>query len=266
MSRILVSSLLVVAALYLGICIALWVFQRALIYFPQPLSGSATDLLTLSVDEARVRVSVRPHDGPQALIYFGGNAEDVSLNMPGLARAFPDHALYLLHYRGYGGSSGSPSEEALQRDAQALFDRVWAEHPEILLVGRSLGSGVAVRLASQRPASRLILISPYNSLQDIAAAQFPFFPVRWLLRDKFESWKYAPRIRVPTLLILAEHDRVIPRASSETLLARFAPGVATLKVVPGADHNSISQHSEYFQLLHGSATTGSSINRKERLP
>ena len=96
-------------------------------------------------------------------------------------KPLPITPLYLLHYRGYGGSSGSPSEEMISRDAMTLFDQVYATHPHITVVGRSLGSGVAVRLASQRPAARLVLITPYNSLEELAARQFPIFPVKWLL-------------------------------------------------------------------------------------
>ena len=249
MTRFLLSLLALLAALYLGGCVALFVFQRDFIYFPQPRSGPPAALLELPDSEADVLVSVRPHAGPNALIYFGGNAEDVSLNLPGFSEAFPEHALYLLHYRGYGGSTGHPSEEAIRRDALVLFDRVQAEHPHVVVVGRSLGSGVAVYLASQRPAARLILVTPYDSLQAIAAGQFPYFPVKWLLQDKYESWKYAPRIRVPTLLIAAEHDELIPRASSERLHRHFAKGVASLEVIPDTGHNTISQSPYYLELL-----------------
>jgi pimeloyl-ACP methyl ester carboxylesterase len=250
MSRALMTLVVIIVAVYLLLCAALWVFQRALIYFPQPRAiGTSDSLITLSVDDAQVQVSVRPHDGPNALIYFGGNAEDVSRSLPSFSAAFADQALYLLHYRGFGGSSGSPSEEAIQRDAVALFDQVHATHPHVAVVGRSLGSGVAIRLASQRPASRLILITPYNSLDELAARQFPVFPVKWLLKDKFESWKYATRIAVPTLLIAAEHDEVVPRSSTERLLGHFADGVASLKVIPGTGHNSIAESPEYLKVL-----------------
>jgi len=250
MSRTLVSLFAWVAVLYLGICALLFVFQRSLIYFPQPRAvGTPESILKLPVADADVLVSVRPHDGPNALIYFGGNAEDVSLNLPGFSQAFPDYALYLLHYRGYGGSSGSPSEAAIQRDAIALFDQVRAAHPRTVVVGRSLGAGVAVHLASQRPASRLILITPYNSLQELAVSQFPYFPVKLLLRDKFESWKYASRIAAPTVLIAAENDEFIPRSSTSKLFAHFTDGVASLKVIPGTGHNSISESPEYWKLL-----------------
>lgn len=249
MSRIL-SILAVLAALYVAICVALLVFQRSLIYFPQPLAISQPDtLLRLPVDDGEVLVSVRPHAGPNALIYFGGNAEDVSRNLAEFSQAFPEHALYLLHYRGFAGSAGSPSEEAIQRDALALFDRVHAAHPRTVVMGRSLGTGVAIRLASQRPASRLLLITPFDSLQTIAARQFPFLPIKWLLKDKFESSTYAARIKVPTLLIAAEQDEIIPRSSTEALYRHFAPGVATLKVIPDKGHNSISESPAYLPLL-----------------
>lgn len=242
--------LVLAAALYLGLCAALWVFQRAFIYFPQPRTTtiSATQL-RLPVTDAQVLVSVRPHAGPDALIYFGGNAEDVLRNLPDFAQAFPNQAIYLLDYRGFGASSGSPSEEAIQRDALALFDLVHAEHSNTVIIGRSLGTGVAIRLASQRPASRLILISPYSSLEDLAAIKMPFFPVRWLLKDKFESSKYAARISIPTLLIVAEHDEIIPRSNTEKLYAHFPAGVASLKVIADTGHNSISQSPDYLKLL-----------------
>jgi pimeloyl-ACP methyl ester carboxylesterase len=245
--RILLSLLAAIVILYLGACVVLYAFQRSLIYYPQPRSiGTAKTIVKLPVADAQVLVTVRPHNGPNALIYFGGNAEDVSWSLPEFSRAFPDHALYLLHYRSYGGSSGTPSEESIQRDAIALFDLAHAEHPQVAVVGRSLGSGVAVRLASQRPATRLILITPYDSFQEIAASHFPHMPVKWILRDKFESWRYAPRIAVPTLLLGAENDEIIPRASTERLYAHFARGTASLQVLPGTSHNTISDSPQFL--------------------
>ena len=126
----------------------------------------------------------------------------------------------------------------------------------IRVVGRSLGSGVAVRLASQRPAAHLVLITPYNSIQELAQSRFPYIPVQWLLKDKFESWKYVQQIRVPTLLIAAEQDQVIPRASTDALFSHFTQGLASLKVIPAAGHNSLSQRPEYLRLLKGALCKG----------
>ncbi|MDX9679703.1 alpha/beta hydrolase [Pseudomonas zeae] len=250
MSRTLMPLVALIVAVYLVLCAALFFFQRSLIYFPQPnaVSGSDSQLI-LSMPDARVSVITRERVGPRALIYFGGNAEDVSRNLPEFAEAFPDYAVYLLNYRGFGGSGGSPSEAAIAEDALALFDQVYASHPQVAVVGRSLGSGVAVRLASQRPVQQLILVTPYNSLEEIAARQYPWVPVQWLLKDRFESGKYAAHIRVPTLLLAASDDEVIPRASTQRLLENFPQGVAMLRVVPDSGHNSISDRAQYLQWM-----------------
>jgi len=244
---IFVASLLLA---YLALCAALFIYQRSLIYFPQPKSwGGPATTQQLQVKDAQLVLTARQNTGPKAIVYFGGNAEDVSANLPSFAQAFPGHSIYLLHYRGYGGSSGSPSEAALQSDALALFDHVGKTHAEVTVVGRSLGSGVAVWVASQRPVSRLILVTPYNSIQELAAQRFPWFPISWLLVDKFESWKYAPQVTAPTLLIAAGQDEVIPAASTDKLYAQFKKGTAALKVLPGTSHNTVSQHPQYLPLF-----------------
>ncbi len=248
--RIAATFLSIALFLYAGACVALFAFQRSLIYFPQPRAfGGPADTQIVKAAGADLVVSVRPHAGPKALIYFGGNAEDVSASLASFTGVFPHHAIYMLHYRGYGGSTGKPSEESLHADALALFDQVRLDHPDIALVGRSLGSGVAARLATERPASRVVLVTPYDSIEQLAAQQFPFFPVRWLLTDKFESWRYAPSIRVPTLLLQAEHDEVIPGASTERLHAAFASGVASRIVIRGAGHNTISDSGQYLDSI-----------------
>ena len=248
-----IAILVAVAALaYIGLCAALFFLQRSLLYFPHlPTGGSAATTLTLQVDGHQVLVAARPHKGPKALVYFGGNAEDVSFNLPDFSAAFPDHAIYLLHYRGYGGSSGTPTEAALFADALALYDKVRGEHESIVAIGRSLGSGVAVHLSSVRPVARLVLVTPYDSIQEVAAVHYPYVPVRWLLRDRFESSRYAAQVTVPTLLLAADRDEVIPRARTEALHRSFRPGVATLKVLPRTSHNTISESPEYLPLLKG---------------
>ena len=252
MVRVIAGVLLTVAGAYVALCAAVFFFQRSLIYFPQPRSsGGGASRMELRTPDALLVLTVKAVPGADAVLYFGGNAEDVSASLPELAGAFPDHALYLLHYRGYGGSSGSPSEAALHADALAAFDRVHAEHARVTVVGRSLGSGVAIRLAAVRPVARLVLVSPYDSIEELASRQFPFLPVRWLLRDKFESWRDAPRVRAPTTFVVAERDEIIPVASSARLQSRFAEGVARWQVVPGVGHNSISDSPDYLPALRG---------------
>ncbi|OOG81599.1 hypothetical protein B0E41_17590 [Hydrogenophaga sp. A37] len=236
------------ALLYLAGCGAMYTWQRALLYLPQParLPGES---LALPVEGATLQVSVRSRPGAPALLYFGGNAEDVSATLPQLAQLFPDHALYLLHYRGFGQSTGEPTELVLHADALVLYEHARRGHPEIKVVGRSLGSGVAVRLASERAVARLVLITPYDSIENVAVEQFPWLPVRWLIRDRFDSAALAGRIGVPTTLIAAEHDTLIRPERTARLLTHFRPGVARLVNIPGTGHNDIGASPRYARAL-----------------
>jgi pimeloyl-ACP methyl ester carboxylesterase len=103
---------------------------------------------------------------------------------------------------------------------------------------------------------RLVLVTPYDSLLTIAAGQFGFFPLRWLMLDKFESWRYAPMITSPTQLIAAQNDEVIPYASTKSLYDRFRPFVASMTLIPGVGHNSISESPEYISAIGGNSTGG----------
>lgn len=246
--RLAAAALAIAACGYLAACALLFALQRTMLYYPRP-RALPTPTVRVAAADAEVLASMHARPGAKAILYFGGNAEDVSLSLGPLAQAFPGRALYLLHYRGYGGSGGKPSEAALRRDALALFDQVDAAHPEVAVIGRSLGSGLAIWLAARRPVSRLALVTPYDSIAEIAAAQFPLFPVRWLLLDKYESWRDAPAITQPTLVLAAEHDEVIPRASAEKLATRFRSGVARYEVLRGAGHNTVSEHPRYLEAL-----------------
>ena len=245
--RILLTIVVIAAIVFASACGALFAFQRSLIYYPQPRSN--TEASTLMTLPGGVNVSTLPSSTPDAVLYFGGNAEDVSLDAPDFADAFPHSAIYLLHYPGYGGSSGSPTQRAIFAAALALYDRVHAGHPNVTVIGRSLGTGVAVWIAIQRPVVRLVLITPYDSLGDAAAAQYPFLPVRWLLLDKYESWRYAPEVAAPTRILVAADDEVIPRSSSDRLRTRFRSGLLSYVLIPGASHNTIQNAPNYWTLL-----------------
>lgn len=232
-----VTLLLTVLAIYVAVCTLVFFRQRSMIYYPQAFEGGTVLAL---IGGARVGVTLHEQPGPSAVIYFGGNAEAVGYSLPELQAAFPGQSLYLMHYRGYGATPGEPTEDGLFADAQALYEHVRAGHPQITLVGRSLGSGIATRLASVKPVDRLVLVTPYDSMAGAASHHFPWLPVRLLLRDRYDSASYAARVNAPTTIFAAERDEVIPRASSAALYRSFRPGLATFHVVPGVGHNDIS--------------------------
>lgn len=250
MRRWIYGAIVVVLLLYVAVCVVVFLLQRSLIYFPQPRQvRDEASTLKLPVDGAELVVTVRPRPGPKAILYFGGNAEDVSANLDTFSAWFPDHSLYLMHYRGFGGSTGAPSEAANHADAAALWRAASAQHTELVVIGRSLGSGIAVRLAATRPIAKLILVTPYDSVAEIAARAYWFLPTRWMLLDRYDSGRYAPSIRVPTTVLVAQHDAEIPRDSTDKLIARFAPGIVRRIDIPGSDHNSILGQSGYRAAL-----------------
>ena len=249
MQRFAFSFLKIAVVSYIGLCATLFFYQRKLLYAPQPRADESAPTLALATDAGSTLVSTREIKGDKALLYFGGNAEDASSYMREFSASHPNHAIYLMHYRGFGGSSGTPSEVGLFKDALALFDAAYAQHKEVVVIGVSLGSGIAAYLARHRPVARLILATPYDSILNIGAGKFPWAPVRWLLHDKYESWRYAPQISAPTLLIAAANDNLIPLKHTQALHGAFAKGVATLKIIANEDHNSIGGNAEYLALI-----------------
>ena len=248
--RTLLILLLLPAGAWLLLSILLFVNQRSFIYYPVPESQTVgAQSIRLPSGDANLKVWVLPRAGPRAILYFGGNAEDVAFNLAGFASAFPGHSLYLVNYRGYGGSSGKPTEVGLQADAVAVFDHVRKRHAEISVIGRSLGSGVATHLASVRAVHRLVLVTPFDSLVNVARGQMKFFPVALLLRDRFDSAARAPAIRVPTLLVVAGGDRLIARERSEALAAAFTAAPVRTVLIEGAGHNEIDSRPQYLESI-----------------
>jgi pimeloyl-ACP methyl ester carboxylesterase len=239
-----------VAAAYLSLCAWLFFAQRSQIYFPVPeVNPPDAQSFRLSSGDAILKIWVVARKGPRALIYFGGNAEDVSANLVSFASAFPDHSLYLVNYRGYGGSTGHPSESALVADAKAIYDHLHVQYPEISVFGRSLGSGVAVQLAAAREVRRLVLVTPYDNLGRVAGAHFPLFPVAFLMRDRYDSASRARAIRAPVLAVIAGDDEIIPRARSVALVNSFPQAQIRVTLLDGAMHNSIDLFPAYLRTI-----------------
>ena len=239
-------TILALAAIYLFVAAFLYVYQRKMIYFPTSLDPhfNAEEVV---IDNAgtHLRGWVLHPGKAHAVIYFGGNSELITHREAYFNSQIPEHSVYLINYRGYGNSDGKPSEAALFADALAIYDAIRSQHARVSAYGRSLGSGVAVYLAANRPLDRLILLTPYDSITEVAARHYPLFPVRYLLQDRFDSASLAERIDIPVLVASAELDRVIPLEHTLALRERLSRAQLSYVHVAGAAHNDIPEFEDY---------------------
>lgn len=224
--------LLILAVLgYGGLLALMYVFQRALMYFPDPartppaeagLAQAEEITLTASDGEKLIAWHVAPRGEQPVVLYFHGNAGALNLRAGRFAwLTAGGYGLVALSYRGYGGSTGRPSEEGLIRDARAAYDFAVARYPLKRLVpwGESLGTAVAVALAAEREVGGLILDAPFTSAADVGAAAYPFAPVRLMMKDQFRSDLRIELVHAPLLVLHGERDGVVPLAFGERLFA-----------------------------------------------
>jgi len=171
---------------------------------------------------------------------FGGNAWNADDFTTFLAQRLWDFDVAVFHYRGYEPSEGEPGEAALFADAEFLHDTlVHGLEPErVYAVGTSLGSGVAAWLGSRRPLHGLVLVTPFDSIEAVARARYPFAPVRWLLRHPFRSDRHLAGRDIPVAVIAAGEDRVVPWRHTEALVRSLARPVL-VETIPGASHSGI---------------------------
>lgn len=221
---------------------------------PPPPHGWSIEPLSLERpgDVALRGWLVKPAVGPAPLLlYFGGNAEEVSWQIGEVDR-LGGRAVALVNYRGYGQSTGNPSESALLGDAVALHDalvqRRDIDPKRVAVMGRSLGTGVAVHVAAKRPVERAVLVSPYDSIAAVATAHFPAWLVRVVLSERYDAAALAPALRVPLLAVVAGDDRVIPIENSKRLHARWG-GLKRWLDLPRAGHNDIQEFPEYWRTI-----------------
>jgi uncharacterized protein len=243
--RVMAVFVVLALLLYGGLCVSLYLGQGSLLYHPEGtwLVKQPPDF-ELDRNGLKLRGWVANPGQPKALLYFGGNGERVEDTRIELARWLPDRTIYVLPYRGYGASQGEPTEGSLVSDAVALFDQVAPQHTSVAVIGRSLGSGVAVQLAARRPVERLVLVTPFDSMARVAAGYYPWVPVHLLMRDRYASWRYVTAIHSPVLVIRAERDEVIPAKRTAALAAAF-PVAPSEQVVADAGHNTIQDYADY---------------------
>lgn len=248
--RLLLSGLAIAAATMALVTVLAWVFQRHLIYLPERASPPPAATVLPGSEEVSFRTQdglrlaawflPGEDDGPAVLV-LPGNAGNRAARAP-LAEALAGSGLsvLLVDYRGYGGNPGTPSEAGLLADARAavayLAARPDVDPARIVYFGESLGAGVAVALAVERPAAAIVLRSPFTSLADVARVHYPFLPTGLLLRDRYAAIEQIGRVTTPILVVAGGEDRIVPVEQSRRL-HDAAPEPKRLVVIPGADHN-----------------------------
>lgn len=239
---------------FLGMVLYLYLNQRKILYYPQPLDRSwphVQENVAYEYQFVNEGVTLRgwllQPDCKRLLIYYGGNGEEAS-QLIDLYKNLSDVAILLVNYRGYGESEGSPTEKDMVADAVAIFDDVEDRYDSIVLLGRSLGSGVAVQVASQRKVDHLILVTPYDSIAAVGQGMYPWAPVRLLSKDPFDSLQASKKVEEPALFLVAEVDRIVPVKHAKNLYDHWQGSKEWISI-QGSDHNSITEIPIYWDLI-----------------
>lgn len=229
--RTLLGGLAISIGIYLILLLLIFLFQRSFLYQPDQTVPSELHLSKMGVSEISLQSQSNEEmrslwraplqDSDPIILFLHGNAGSQYHRIPVLqAIANNGAGILIVGYPGYGGNTGSPSEQALYETAQTNFDWLVAQGispRRIVIVGESLGSGVATYLATQNEAAGLIVIASYTGMDDMAQRQFPIFPARWLVKDQYRTIDRIDQINMPLSWIHGTADALIPFAMGQKL-------------------------------------------------
>ncbi len=239
----------------------LYFLQEKLIFLPNKLPANYAysfgypfeEINLTTEDGARLNALHFKNTKPLGVIlYFHGNAGDLS-RWGNVATYFVamNYDVVIMDYRTYGKSTGNLNKEALLLDAQLFYDYTLAKYDreEIVLYGRSLGTGIASYLAARNNTELLILETPYYSLLDVAKERFPLLPVRRFLKYNFESYEYLKGYKSRVIMIHGDQDRVVPLHSGQKLYKSLDPGIAEFIRIERGEHNNLSDFHAYQEAI-----------------
>ncbi len=252
----------IVVFCYGALIVYLYLMQRQLTYYPETTPLPTKEALNQHYQD----IKLTTEDGLQlnswyrkasvnkpTIVYLHGNAGNIFYRLPLAKIFFPaDIGVLLLEYRGYANNPGKPSEQGLYMDARAALTFLQNEKipPQcIILFGESLGTGVAVQMATEYKIGGLILQSAYSSLPDVAQYHYPFIPIKWLMRDQYDSFDKINSIHVPLLMIHGDQDEIVPLSLGQKLFAR-ANQPKELFILKGARHNEVNQLASEGAAIH----------------
>ena len=243
--RIVTWTALILTVMMLAALAAVFFAQRALIYPVPERSGLGVpdgmrSAILQTEDGLALHAAYRPATkGLPVIVFFHGNGDSLAGAAVATERlGVAGYGLLLVEYRGYGGNPGNPSEAGLYRDGRAALAWLAAQgvaRDDIVLIGNSLGSGVATQLASEGKVAALVLVSGFTSLTDVVSGLYPWAPVRLLLRDRYDNRAKLPQVSAPVLILHGTHDTLIPIGHAERLAAE-STGSSLIRI-PGAGHD-----------------------------
>jgi fermentation-respiration switch protein FrsA (DUF1100 family) len=263
LARLLRSAIVGAGIVYLMVLAILFFTQRSMLYIrttERPMLNIATlepkrEIVCLNTPDGlplRAWYFRASQAGAPVVLYLHGNAGDIGNHIP-WAKFLIDagYGVLALEYRGYGGNPGSPSEAGLYDDARGAFAFLKQQgigDRNVVLFGESLGTGVAVQMATEHDIGAMILRSPYTSIADVAADQLWYFPVRWLVRDRFDSLSNIADIRAPLMIFHGDGDTLIPMTLGRRLFDA-APEPKTWLAVSGTGHNDVQTRAAEHAVL-----------------
>ena len=249
--KIIKTSLIAAVGLYALACLALFAFQRDLMFGASTVRISPSQVGVAQADEVVLTTSSglelyswysKAQTGQPTVLYLHGNGGSIGTRAD-LHHRFAEHGygLFMAGYPGYGGSGGKPSEPGLNAAAALAYQHSLdssVRPQDIILFGESLGTSVATQLATRVSARALVLVSPMYSIREIAKQQYPYFPIHSLLKDPFLTFEHIAQIQMPVLVVHGSADSAIPVTSGQRLFD-LAKQPKTYRLIEGAGHNDM---------------------------
>ena len=257
---IVVKAFAIFLIAYVFLCLYLYIFQEKQIFFPPAKSDAFEQIplqnrITLQINDLDLTgiYSGELDDTKPLIVYFGGNAEDVYYNYLDFKNEL-NAQFVAFNYRGFAGNEGEPTIAAILLDTNALLTKLINDYSldpsNIFLMGRSLGAGIAVQLSKEKEYAGVVLISPFDSLVNIAKRYFKWFPVSILLKHPMDSLEIAKQSSKPVLILAAENDQIIPVSHSQALFDVWSSENKKINIVNNTNHNNIHIGKNYFILVN----------------
>jgi fermentation-respiration switch protein FrsA (DUF1100 family) len=252
------------------------ILQRKLMYFPDTtyftpqqagLADVAERVLETPDGERVIAWYAEAKPGRPTILYFHGNAGSLETRNERIRKYMARGlGVFMMTYRGFGGSSGQPSEAANVADAKLAYNTLTnsgVDPLDVIVYGESLGTGVAVQVADEKRVAGLVLDAPYTSMVDLAALHHPLIPGRWFMTDRYETRRHSAKVTAPLLIMHGERDTIVPVTMGREIHA-LAPGPKTLKTFPQAGHDDHYKYGSYDALYAWiDALRGTQAQRRE---